>query len=80
MYRHYMTIERTKYTFDYSESPTFKTSDFLYKDDPTFYYVQLGDTQEEYDKLDSMYEVDKEGFYIVPVEDVTTIGSEPCKA
>lgn len=73
-----MTIERTKYTFDYSKSPTFKTNQLLHPDDETFYYVQLGDSQAEYDKLDSMYEVDKEGFYIVPVEDVTTLGSEPC--
>lgn len=76
-YRHYMTIEGVKYTFDYSNSPAFKTNKLLHKDDPTFYHVQLGDTQEEYDKLDSMYEVDKEGFYIVPAEDVTTLGSEP---
>lgn len=79
MYRQYMTIERVKYTFDYSKSPTFDTDKLLHPEDETFYYVQLGDTQAEYDKLDSMFEVDEEGFYIVPVEDVTTIGSEPCK-
>lgn len=79
MYRHYMTIERTKYTFDYSNSPVFDTDQFLHPEDETFYYVQLGDSQAEYDKLDSMYEVDEEGFYIVPIEDVTTVGSEPCK-
>lgn len=77
-YRHYMTIEGVKYTFDYSNSPTFKTNKLLHPEDKTFYYVQLGDSQAEYKKLDSMYEVDKEGFYFVPVEDVTTLGSEPC--
>lgn len=76
-YRHYMTIEGVKYTFDYSNSPTFKTNKLLHPEDKTFYYVQLGDSQAEYKKLDSMYEVDKEGFYFVPVEDVTTLGSEP---
>lgn len=78
MFRHYMTIEGKRYTFDYSNSPVFKTDQLIHPDDKTFYYVQLGDSQEEYDKLDSMYEVDKEGFYTVPVEDVTTIGSYPC--
>lgn len=78
MYRHYMTIKRVKYTFDYSDSPAFKTNKLLHPEDKTFYYVQLGDSQAEYKKLDSMYEVDKEGFYFVPVEDVTTLGSEPC--
>ena len=77
-YRHYMTIEGVKYTFDYSNSPTFKTNKLLHPEDKTFYYVQLGDSQAEYKKLDSMYKVDKEGFYFVPVEDVTTLGSEPC--
>lgn len=78
MYRHYVVIDCVKYTFNYSKSVKGSPQDYLHPEDDTFYLLDLGDTDKEFDVLDGMFELTDEG-YIVPKECITTFGVEPCK-
>ena len=77
MYRHYVTINKVKYTFDYSETARFNEADFRCKEDNSFYLMDLGDTKAETKRLQKLYEQDEEGFFYIPIEDVSCIGAEP---
>lgn len=78
-YEHYVLIKHKKYAFYYSDTAVFNPPDLEDPDYPDHYILDIGDTPEEKEALDSMYTryPEDEAFFIVPKHDIQCIGAKP---